>query len=228
MGIVALGVLAVLMAASQRDPGTGTWNQDAVVEISGVIRATPYPLLERHSPDGTIASILLVNQGKEGARHYAAKLDGQPGSARGHLINRNGMSMLELSDSRSGVINSGEKLSPPLALMASNPKKLTIRGQIVDPKCYLGAMKPGDGKPHKACAVLCIRGGIPPVLISIESSGEPASYLLVDQEGMGLTGASLEAVLPFVADHVEVTGEFERRGDLKLLRVGLAGAIRRL
>ena len=52
-----------------------------------------------------------------------------------------------------------------MPLMPTSLGVATLRGEIVDSKCYLGAMKPGDQKTHKACATLCIRGGIPPVLV---------------------------------------------------------------
>ena len=41
---------------------------------------------------------------------------------------------------------------------------MDVKGEIVDPKCFFGVMKPGEGKPHKDCAIRCILGGIPPVL----------------------------------------------------------------
>lgn len=43
---------------------------------------------------------------------------------------------------------------------------VTLDGELVDSKCYLGTMKPGDGKTHKSCAILCLRGGIPPLFVS--------------------------------------------------------------
>jgi hypothetical protein len=226
--VVALAAIALTIGAAQRDPGTGTWDQDRVVEMTGALRARPYPFLETRSPSGAITSVFLVNQGKVGAQRHAAKLDGQVVTVKGYSLDRNGLSMLELSDGRDAAKNAPENSPPPPMVAASNKKAVTLRGQIIDPKCYLGAMKPGDGKTHKACAVLCIRGGIPPVLVSSESSGDLASYVLVDRDGMGLTGASLDYVLPFVADHVEVSGECEQRGDLKFLRISPVGAIRRL
>ena len=52
---------------------------------------------------------------------------------------------------------------PPLGWPAPQvlADNVTLKGEIIDPKCYLGAMKPGGGKTHKACAMRCIAGGIP-------------------------------------------------------------------
>ena len=227
--VVAAGAaVALTIGAAQRDPGTGMWDQDRIVEITGVFRAKPYPFLETRSDTGRVISLFLVNEGKVGAQIDNAIRDGQTITAKGHRLDRNGMSMLELDEDRDALKNAPDDPSPPPMVAASKLQSVTLRGEIIDPKCYCGAMKPGEGKTHKACAVLCIRGGIPPVLICRESSDELVSYVLVDQDGGGLYGTSLEAVLPFVADRVEVTGQYQQRGDLKLLRLNSVGAIRRL
>src|SRR5262249_47707822 len=107
--------------------------------------------------------------------------------------------------------------------MGSRSASSTLRGEIIDPKCHSGAMKPGDGKAHKACAVLCLRGGIPPIFL--DDSG--ARYLLLDEGGNALHGESLDAILPFVGDRVEVRGSTSASGDLKFLQTDVH-QIRRL
>lgn len=226
--LIAGGAVAILVGVAQRDPGTGVWDPNVAIEMTGVIRAAPYPFLEIRSPAGRVESVFLVNQGKVGAQDYAAKLDGQRVVASGYPLSRNGLSMLELIAIPQNRADADSQLSSAAPSRAANLTPVTLRGQIVDPKCYLGAMKPGEGKPHKACAVLCIRGGIPPVLISESASGELTSYVLVDQDGNGLSGASLDAVLPFVADSIELSGQLEAREDLQFLRISTVGAIRRL
>jgi hypothetical protein len=47
----------------------------------------------------------------------------------------------------------------------------TLVGEIVDSKCYLGIMNPGETNPHRECAALCIRGGIPPLIIAHDADG---------------------------------------------------------
>jgi hypothetical protein len=69
-------------------------------------------------------------------------------------------------------------------------------------------MKPGDGKPHKACAVLCLRGGIPPVFLAADGT----SYLIVEESGNQLSGEKLEAVIPYVADRVRVQARVREFG----------------
>lgn len=87
----------------------------------------------------------------------------------------------------------------------------TLVGEIVDTKCYLGAMKPGRGKPHRDCASLCIRGGIPAALLVRTENGERRLVHLVS------LGRPVGAeVLDFVGPPVEVTGLL-RREDGRLL-----------
>jgi hypothetical protein len=84
----------------------------------------------------------------------------------------------------------------------------------VDSKCFLGVMNPGNLTPHRACAIRCISGGIPPVLLVRQADG-PALYFL-------LVGARDEPVnrqvLDIVAEPVQISGSVSRQGDLLILR----------
>ena len=85
----------------------------------------------------------------------------------------------------------------------------TLVGEIVDTKCYLGAMKPGRGKPHRDCASLCIRGGIPAALLVRTENGERVLVNLVDFPGRPLG----QELLDWVGQPVEVTGLLRREND---------------
>ncbi len=92
---------------------------------------------------------------------------------------------------------------------------MTLRGEIVDSKCYLGAMKPGAGRVHRACAQICLEGGIPPVLVVRDASGKERHYVLTSQEG----GPVHREVLPFVAEPVSVAGSVVRRAGVNWLSI---------
>ena len=77
-----------------------------------------------------------------------------------------------------------------------------LGGEIVDSKCYLGVMNPGRSKVHRDCAARCLRGGIPPMLVTAD-----ATYLLAGAEGAD-----------FVGETVQVEGDVERSGDTLILR----------
>lgn len=70
----------------------------------------------------------------------------------------------------------------------SDLKEMVVQGEIIDPKCYFGAMNPGSGKPHLSCASRCISGGIMPVVkymvnqeahfaVLLSSNGKPVNQL---------------------------------------------------
>jgi hypothetical protein len=90
---------------------------------------------------------------------------------------------------------------------------MTIKGEIVDPKCYFGVMKPGQGKPHKDCAIRCILGGIPPVLKVTDENGRNNYYLITGENGERMN----EAVKDFVAEPVSVTARAVRHDDWVVL-----------
>ena len=88
-------------------------------------------------------------------------------------------------------------------------------GEIVDTKCYLGAMKPGRGKPHRSCASLCIRGGIPAALLVRTETGERELIHLVDPAGRPLGPELLE----WVGQPVQVVGQLRREADRSFLEI---------
>ncbi len=90
----------------------------------------------------------------------------------------------------------------------------TLLGEIVDTKCYLGAMKPGRGKPHRDCASLCIRGGIPAALLVRTEGGERHLVHLLNPQGRPLGRELLE----WVGEPVEVWGTLRRRDNRLFLR----------
>jgi hypothetical protein len=95
-----------------------------------------------------------------------------------------------------------------------NLGKQTFTGEIVDSKCYLGVMNPGQLATHRGCAIRCISGGCPPILVVRRKDGPPAYLLLVSAEGKPVN----KQVLDMVAEPIEITGEVERQGELLILR----------
>jgi len=84
----------------------------------------------------------------------------------------------------------------------------------VDSKCCLGVMNPGQFIPHRDCAILCISGGIPPVLLVRQTNGAAIYLLLVSAGGKPVN----QQVLDLVAQPVQITGDVERQGELLILR----------
>jgi hypothetical protein len=213
--------LAVALAVSQRDPGDGVWDLAHPKALEGMVYTTPCPLIRIAEPNGAPMTVLLVGQGKNGpAAHLVA--DGHAVRVRGHTLARGRLRMIELDDDAAAVEELAADMKRLAMPAASKRWVVLLRGEIADPKCFAGAMKPGDGKTHKACAALCLRGGIPAIFVA--DSGQ--DYLLVDAAGRSVSGAELDGLLPFVGDLVEISGDVEVRGDLRLLT--LSGMIKRL
>ena len=82
-------------------------------------------------------------------------------------------------------------------------------GEIVDGKCYLGVMNPGEGKVHRDCAVRCLSGGIPPLFAADDFEGAPATLVLTDHTQKLLPKTSL----PLAAKRVRVRGHVFQVGD---------------
>ncbi len=83
----------------------------------------------------------------------------------------------------------------------------TVKGEVVDLVCYIGA---GDkGKVHAACAAKCISSGLPVGIL--DDDGEV--YLLVNKK------MPLNAVLaPMAGQQITVTGTEASRGGMRMLK----------
>lgn len=218
-GLCAIVATGVLIARTQPASGAGVWESTARV-FTGVLHARPYPMLYADDRgDGQPGFLLLVEEGKRGA-YRAAALDGRRATIRGRLLHRDARKMVELepADTAIGPADRGASSSPDAVSLGP----VTLLGEIVDSKCFLGAMKPGSGRTHKECATLCIRGGIPPMLATWNERGQVTCYLLASASG----GPVAESLHAFVGEPVEVTGNLERRGDLLVLRTDARGVRR--
>jgi hypothetical protein len=224
IGAAAAGVLAFL----QRTPGTGQWMDDTIVTMRGVAYTKPYAMLRvpGEKPNDSPRTYLLVEDGKFGALPRVAefvgdKIEGVPVEVKGTILHREDRWMLALAEGAPGMRVLLEPEAKDLSFLGwSSPKVLAesiaLHGEIIDPKCYLGAMKPGGGKTHKACAMRCIAGGIPPMLVTRDADGSETFYLLVTAEG----GTANDNVFPLVGDRVDLTGRLEQHDDLLVVRIG--------
>lgn len=218
MLVVALGVT---LAVAQRTIGVSVFEWGRTKSFSGILRSEPYPHLLVSRPgvknrQAQFSSYHLVNPFKFGFdAGTAGRFDGQRVSLKGTLIYRGGQTMIEVAADSIKPTETAEQ--PPATNIMDLPESLgrqTLIGEIVDSKCFLGVMNPGALTTHRACAIRCISGGIPPVLLVRQTSGPPLYLLLVSRDGQPVN----KQVLNLVAEPVEITGEVERQGDLLILR----------
>ena len=215
----AAGLLGFGAAAVQRSPGTGRWNPDAVREWRGIVSAEPYAMLRTNDLGGGSRTALLSCLGKCGVTARIGALAGQAVVVSGSLIQRGAHSMIAVDEAGDWIrADNGAAPDPGLAFPAGVPLgEVSLTGEILDSKCWFGAMRPADGKVHKACASLCIRGGIPPAFYARGSNGQGA--LMIMTTGGQAYGPGL---LSLVADPVQISGTVQRVGDLLVLDAPLA------
>lgn len=204
--LVLAAVLATILAASQNEPADATFEFGLYREYSGIVRIDPYPRLERAG--GT--TLLLVAPFKHGADDIVAPYRGAQVTLDGSLIERGRLRMVEIdpgsivADEAAAARDSGNEAAaadPSVADLAP----ITVRGEIVDGKCWLGVMKPGYGTAHRACARLCLRGGIPALLDFVDEDGRRHAVLLTTAGGE----TPGNDVLKYVARPLELTGVFD-------------------
>jgi len=219
-----LVMFAAAVSSSQSDPGNAVWSDGKVQAFRGTLVSWPYPMvLVPVEPSGAIECWLLVEMGKRGVSRDLASVEGRSVVISGWTLDRDGRRIIELEPGED-ALSLDEAAGPaPLPVAVQAVGGVTISGEIVDSKCYLGAMKPGEGKTHKACATLCIRGGIPPMLVSRAPSGRREYTLLCEADGSPLAAEHW----PMIADPVRVTGDLETLGNLRRLRVHRGGVVRR-
>lgn len=205
--------VAGLLASTQSPVGNGTWAMGEVREWSGYATSSPYAMLRTDDIDGSPKTALLGCLGKCGVAARLNSYDGKAVSVTGSLIQRGRHSMIAVVDGPEWIKEASRELPEPVRFPEIEMvSRVDLTGEILDSKCWFGAMRPSSGKVHKACASLCIRGGIPPAFYAKGSEGR--TILLVMTNNGEAHG---EDLLEYVADPVRITGEARRQGDLLLL-----------
>ena len=210
---LSMGGVSYYMSTSHQFINNGTYEFGELTELTGVIRSEPVPYIRiTADEEGKVGkNIMLIDFGKFGARESVEKIKSKVGgnlnnvevTIRGTLIYQDGFTLLELTEKENALLrhkpleDPAKYISQPTAMQN---KRLT--GEIVDPKCYFGSMKPGQGKPHRSCANLCIAGGIPPVFV-VETPEKTAEYYILK----GMDGRDInQEILDYVAYTTEIQG----------------------
>ena len=212
---------AFAFSAGQPDPGDGRWIRQGQ-RVEGVMRADPYPHI-RTAPDAEHPAgraHLLVTGVKRGVQGAARRLDGRIVQTGGQWLRRGSAEMLQVGRRIQAKQSAGPAFETPVEELG----RWRLSGEICDGKCYLGIMRPGVGLAHKACANLCVKGGVPPVLVleqPVKVDGlETVFILLADAEGKAVG----DDLYDLVALLVRLEGALERHGDMLVLRTDLSRA----
>lgn len=208
--VLALAVIAPSLHFEQANPGQIRGVQD----FEGLLLAQPTPHLlvpNPDAPDEPFKVYPLSGTDKMLPRPTVMEHAGKWVKLNGIFVSRKRYEML--------AARSAEPIEAPAGAAAIDKQtvvlgEFAIAGEIVDGKCYPGIMKPGRTKTHRACAVRCISGGVPPVFRAHNSSGQSLYFLLSDLDGKAVN----DRVLNMVADPIKITGEVTQYGDLFILK----------
>ncbi len=229
IGLVGGGaLLAALLVALQQPFAASRFEFGKPQRFTGVIRSGAYPTLETLEGE-----TLLVDSGKQGAQESIQPFVNKGVHFSGTRIQRGRDAMIEIVPGSMQPVAGGDaqKRSTPGEAPAIDLQGLTLPsllrspnftaaaevylfGEIVDSKCYLGVMNPGNGKVHRDCAARCISGGIPAAFIVNDTNGRARVFLLQDWVGLPLR----EEVLPYVGEPMHLRGIAGVQGGYHVLR----------
>lgn len=236
--LLVILVLALLLGLSQRRFGTGNFEFGQLTEIKGIYFSRPVPCIKVvNGRDiwGNLSYLTmpLVGYGKHGAegiigdieKEKHVSLDRKEVVLKGTLLYNDGKTILQIDGNDHPLSSfSAERPAASLLPVAQELGKGVVRGEIVDTKCYFGVMKPGEGKPHRDCAIRCILGGIPPILVVKNDKGEANYYLVLGPNGEKMN----QAVQDFVGEPVALKGRLVQYDDWVVLYVEDPGKIERI
>jgi len=220
--LIGLGTFAVVLAAKQDKTVAGVWDTSTVREVEGLLRVDPYPVL--YTGENAHKGVLLVSELKFGVGDRALPFDGQSVRVKGHFVGQESRAMYELVAGEDAIVSAPERsMSGTEQPTVRELGEHTLVGEISDSKCFLGVMKPGYGKTHRACAVRCLSGGITPIFVTRDAAGAATIYVLTGAENQAIG----ELLLPYVAEPVSLRGKVHARGDLLYFAID-TNAIERL
>ncbi|MBI1339387.1 hypothetical protein GC169_04145 [bacterium] len=215
--LAGAGVSAAI--ASQQAPvGPGGWDTQ-VRSWTGWLQRTPYPSLLIREDDGALRTAWLAGMGKQSVAPIIPEGLSGAVTVQGSLIARGPHRMIAGTGAPDWIAASPDAPPTPDPGYEEEIGAALIFGEVLDAKCWFGAMKPATGKTHKACAALCARGGLPLAFCDERSCGDAlAAPLFLDADGRAHTAD----ILPFVADPVAARGTLVRVRDTVQFRVAVS------
>jgi hypothetical protein len=205
-------VLPATLVLSQGRFASAVFEFGETRSFEGTLVEYPYPVLIVADKAGDPIAYWLVGRGKHGAADLVRGRDGQRVRLSGSLIQRETDAMLEVGPNAITAIDEGRARAPE-PLRSLGP--IVVQGEIVDSKCHLGVMKPGEGTTHRDCAARCLLGSVPPMFVPHDRSGhvnDRSRVSLVSPDGRPFVDGARWA-----GRAVVIRGELLRRGAQRFL-----------
>ena len=209
---VILPFLVITIIYAQKGFNNHVFEFGSSTELTDVYHSKPVPILEVTQGDlkeELSKHVLLVGYGKFGAEGIIedieetnGRLDGKVITIQGTLIYGDGKTLMELTNKSNSLIKIHED-NISSSDKATNSKPVVMTGEILDPKCYFGVMKPGEGKIHKSCAIRCISGGIPPVFRMKTAEDQNEYFIMLGEKAEKIN----DLILDKVGEEVRVSGQ---------------------
>ena len=215
---LAAGLTGAAAGGFLTPPGPGRWDPSKVETWRGRLVMDPYPRLRFVDSSGTPGSALIGCPDKCGVALELAEYVDRLVEVSGSAAVRGDHLMITASKPF-GWIRVVETAPPPAPAALETLGSLTLEGELMDAKCWLGAMRPGEGLTHKGCAELCVRSGLPLLFVTGGPERDRRVFIALAPDGQPLD----QTILPWVADPVRVTGSVSREDGWLRLRLSPGG-----
>lgn len=230
---IAIPLISFLISSNQQGFPDSTFELGKLTVVEGVLSTNPVPMLKVIAGEDmqgrpVYQSILLIGFGKFGAEptlekmatKHGESIEGKRLKLEGTLIYYDGKTLLELTNNEASLVEVMDAY--PLSETRESLGIVNLVGEIADPKCFFGVMKPGEGKPHRSCAIRCISGGIPPVLKATNRKGEHNYFILTGPDGETIN----TEILDKIGVAVELSGQLEQVDDWMVLKLDATSDIK--
>jgi hypothetical protein len=230
-------ILAVALSLQQKKFSTSSFEFGQLTEVKGIYQHFPVPsvkVITQQDAFGHTSYITmpLVGYGKFGAEGTIAELEKEKNTSldkkevtfKGTLLFSDGKTLLQIDKNDNPLTNmsapnSSKDITPEIKELGT----VHLTGEVLDPKCYFGVMKPGHGKPHRDCAIRCIAGGMSPVFYVRNEKGEANYYLILDVNGKKMN----DELKDIIADPVSLEARAVQYDDWIVLYVNGKDKIKR-
>ena len=237
--VVFLGCLAIvaalILSQQQRKFSTASFEFGQLTEITGTYQQLPVPAIKVKTQNDIFGNnswltIPLVGYGKFGAEGVIASLEkehntlleGKQVVFKGTLLYSDGKTLLQVDKNDNPLVSINQPV--PAQVIKHELGIVELKGEIIDPKCYFGVMKPGHDKPHRDCAIRCIEGGMDPVFYVRNDKGEANYYLILGVDGKKIN----DELKDYIAEPVSLKAKAVQVDDWTVLYLDGNKSIKRL